>query len=93
LNRINDIDGFGECLIAVAAAVEAAAAECSKDAGDEQHEHECSPGCEGGPQLAADDGAKVGDGVEQGGIGAEISFEDVGGGDPFGAAERLVKEH
>ena len=60
MNRINDFDGFSECLSAVAAAVEAAAAECGKDAGDEQHEHECSPGSEGGSELAADDGAKVG---------------------------------
>ncbi len=60
LNRINALDGFSKRLSAVAAAVEAAAAEGRKDAGDEQHEHERSPGGEGGSQLAADDGAEVG---------------------------------
>ena len=31
-------------------------------------------------------GGECTDGVEQGGIGAEIGVEHVGGGDPFGAA-------
>jgi len=47
LNRIDALGLFVEGFLAVAAAIKAAAAECCKDAGDEEHEHESGPECGG----------------------------------------------